>query len=108
VIRNTSLILVLNNNGCTGIDQSSTVSRSLKMTKQKQMTEKELTQNVELSDEELGSVAGGLNSSKTSEAKIKTAPTTQITDMDSEMGFEDSGTLHIANQFTTLPIKDLF
>jgi hypothetical protein len=99
VIRNTSLILVLNNNGCTGIDQPSTVSRSLKMTKQKQMTEQKLAENVELSDEELGSVAGGLTSSKTSEAKIGTAPTTQINDMDSDMGFEDSGTLHSGNGF---------
>ena len=68
------------------------------MTKQK-MTEQELTKNVELSDEELGSVAGGLTSSKTSEAKKGTAPTTQINDMDSDMGFEDSGTLHIPGGF---------
>jgi len=69
------------------------------MTKQKQMTEQELAENVELSDEELGSVAGGLNSSKTSEAKIKTAPTTQINDMDSEMGFDDAGLDQQGNVF---------
>ena len=40
----TSLILVLHNNGFTGIDQPNTYSRGLKMTKQKQMTEKELDQ----------------------------------------------------------------
>jgi bacteriocin-like protein len=44
VIRNTSLILVLHNNGCTGIDQMNIYSRRLKMTKQKQMTQKELDQ----------------------------------------------------------------
>jgi hypothetical protein len=106
-MRNTSLIVVLHNNGCTGVDQPNTYSRGLKMAKQKQMTEKELAENVELSDEELGGVAGGISTTQPSSVK-GTAPTTQITDMDSEMGFEDSGTLHIANQFTTLPIKDLF
>jgi bacteriocin-like protein len=43
-MRNTSLILVLHNNGFTGIDQPNKRSRRLKMTKQKQMTEKELDQ----------------------------------------------------------------
>jgi hypothetical protein len=84
------LIVVLHNNGCTGIDQPSTVSRSLKMAKQKQMTEKELTKNVELSDEELGSVAGGIAMTQPSSVK-GTAPTTQINDMDSDMGFVQPG-----------------
>ena len=38
------MILGLHNNGFTGIDQPNTYSRGLKMTKQKQMTEKELDQ----------------------------------------------------------------
>jgi bacteriocin-like protein len=38
------MILGLHNNGFTGIDQPNTYSRRLKMTKQKQMTEKELDQ----------------------------------------------------------------
>jgi|TARA_B110000263_G_scaffold244566_1_gene252781 uncharacterized protein len=41
-MRHTSLILVLHNNGLTGIDQPNTYSRRLKMTTQKQMTEQEL------------------------------------------------------------------
>jgi hypothetical protein len=45
----------LHNNGFTGIDQPNTYSRRLEMTKQKQMADK-----VELSDEELDGVAGGL------------------------------------------------
>jgi bacteriocin-like protein len=44
VIGRTSLILVLHNNGFTGIDQPNQYSRGLKMTKQKQMTKKELDQ----------------------------------------------------------------
>tara|TARA_B100000809_G_C14765586_1_gene397463 strand:- start:197 stop:445 length:249 start_codon:yes stop_codon:yes gene_type:complete len=36
--------LVLHNNGFTGIDKPNTYSREFKMTKQKQMTEKELDQ----------------------------------------------------------------
>ena len=60
VIRNTSLILVLHNNGCTGIDQPNTYSRRLKMTKQKQMTEKELDQ-----------VSGGLITIFTNSASFK-------------------------------------
>jgi hypothetical protein len=59
-MRNTSLIWGLHNNGFTGINQPNTYSRRLKMTKQKQMTERELTQSAELSDEELGGVSGGL------------------------------------------------
>ena len=53
------MIVVLHNNGCTGIDQPNIYLRGLKMTKQKQMTERELTRNVELSDEELDGMAGG-------------------------------------------------
>jgi bacteriocin-like protein len=44
VITHTSLITALHNNGFTGIDQPNIYSRGLKMTKQKQMTEKELDQ----------------------------------------------------------------
>ena len=44
VIKHTSLIVALINNGFTGIDQPNIYSRGLKMTKQKQMTEKELDQ----------------------------------------------------------------
>jgi bacteriocin-like protein len=36
--------VVLHNNGCTGIDQPNNYSRRLKMTKHKQMTQKELDQ----------------------------------------------------------------
>ena len=42
---------------------------------------------------ELGGVAGGISVTQPSSVK-GTAPTTKITDMDSDMGFEDSGTLH--------------
>ena len=52
--------MVLNNNGFTGIDQPNIYLKGLKMNKQKQMTERELPQSVELSEEELDTVSGGL------------------------------------------------
>jgi transposase-like protein len=88
-------------------DRLGTTTHSLYVWKKKYGPDSAEHQVKTESNEELGGVAGGISTTRPSSVK-GTAPTTQINDMDSEMGFEDSGTLHIANQFTTLPIKDLF
>jgi hypothetical protein len=61
VIRNTSLIVVLHNNGCTGIDQPNIYSRRFKMNNQAK----------EIAIEELAKLSGGRKRKPKPEPKPK-------------------------------------